>query len=300
MTKLPDLEAWAIFASVAEQRSFSGAATALGLSKATVSKAISRLERQLGQSLFHRTSRRLALAEAARPLAERAARMLAEARGAEEAACEGASLVGGRIRMAAPMSFGTREVAPVLARFLAEHPAVEVELHLSDARVDIVAEGYDIALRIADLPDSSLRARRLCGIAMHFVASPAYLLEHGRPAHAGQLADHRLLGYTNVAGPWRLTGPDGAEVTVPAVGPLSANSGDAIVPALLAGLGIARLPEFIVAPHLATGALEAILPDWTPPPTGLHLLTPPGQLRPARVEALIVWLSKHLRDPGGT
>ncbi|HEX8389712.1 MAG TPA: LysR family transcriptional regulator [Sphingomonas sp.] len=297
MARLPDLEAWAIFAAVAEQRSFSGAAAALGLSKATVSKAVTRLERQLGQSLFHRTSRRLALAESARPLAERAARMLAEARAAEEEACEGATLVGGRIRVAAPMSFGTREVAPVLAGFLAEHPHVEVELHLSDARVDIVAEGYDVALRIADLPDSSLRARRLCGIRMHIVASPAYLAKHGRPTHAGQLAEHRLLGYTNVPGPWRFRGPGGAEAVVNRVGPLAANSGDALVPALLAGLGVARLPGFIVGPHLATGALEAILPDWTPPPTGLHLLTPPGQLRPARVEALIAWLAQHLRDP---
>lgn len=296
MTKLPDLEAWAIFASVAEHRSFSGAAGALGLSKATVSKAVSRLERRLGQSLFHRTSRRLALAESAGPLAERAARMLAEARGAEEAACEGSGVVGGRVRVAAPMSFGTGRIAPVLAGFLREHPAVEIELHLSDARVDIVAEGYDVALRIADLPDSSLRARRLCGIAMRIVASPAYLDRAGRPAHAAELARHRLLGYTNVPGPWRFRGPDGAEAVVVPSGPLSANSGDALVPALLAGLGVARLPDFIVGPHLAGGALEAILPDWTPPPTGLHLLTPPGQLRPARVEALIAWLAKHLRD----
>jgi DNA-binding transcriptional LysR family regulator len=297
MARLPDLEAWAIFAAVAEQRSFSGAATALGLSKATVSKAVTRLERQLGQSLFHRTSRRLALAESARPLAERAGRMLAEARAAEEAACEGATLVGGRIRVAAPMSFGTQAVAPVLAGFLVEHPQVEVELHLSDARVDIVAEGYDVALRIADLPDSSLRARRLCGIQMHVIASPSYLAKHGRPTYAGQLAEHRLLGYTNVPGPWRFRGPGGAEAVVNCVGPLAANSGDALVPALLAGLGVARLPGFIVGPHLHSGALEAILPDWTPPPTGLHLLTPPGQLRPARVEALIAWLAQHLRDP---
>ena len=294
--RLPDLEAWAIFAAVAEHRSFSGAAQALGLSKATVSKAVSRLEAHLGQSLFHRTSRRLALAESARSLAEHAHAMLAQAQAAEEAARDAASSPAGRVRVAAPMSFGTRSVAPVLAAFLREHPAVEIELHLSDARVDIVAEGYDVALRIADLPDSSLRARRLCSIAMHIVASPDYLAQHGTPTHAGELADHRLLGYTNVSGPWRFRGPDGAEVAIACSGPLAANSGDAILPALLTGLGVARLPGFIVGPHLRDGSLLAILPDWTPPPTALHLLTPPSPLRPARVEALIAWLARHLRD----
>ena len=296
MQKLPDLEAWAIFAAVVEHRSFSAAAAAIGLSKATVSKAVTRLEAQLAQSLFHRTSRRLALTEAARPLAERAARIVAEARAAEETARDAASTPAGRIRLAAPMTFGVLTIAPVLTGFLAAHPLVEVELHLSDARVDIVAEGFDVALRIADLPDSSLRARRLCAVQGHIVAAPSYLAAHGRPLHAGELGEHRLFGYLNVPGAWRLKGPGGAEVVIQPAGPLSANSGEALLPALLAGFGIARLPGFIVGPHLESGALEAILPDWTPPPSGLHLLTPPGTLRPARVEALIAWLARHLKD----
>lgn len=295
--RLPDLEAWAIFAAVVEHHSFSGAAEAIGLSKATVSKAVSRLEAQLGQSLFHRTSRRLALTEAGRPLAEHARRMLAEATAAEEAARDAAAAPAGRIRVAAPMSFGVTSVAPLLAEFLAGHPGIEVDLSLSDAKVDIVAEGFDIALRIADLPDSSLRARRLCGIKLHIVAAPAYLAAHGEPRHPGELGDHRLFGYSNVNGPWHFRGPGGAEVSVRPAGPLSANSGDALVPALLGGLGIARLPGFIVGRHIEAGALVPILPDWTPPPIGLHLLTPPSPLRPARVEALIAFLGKRLRDP---
>lgn len=295
--RLPDLEAWAIFAAVVEQRSFSGAADAIGLSKATVSKAITRLEADLGQSLFHRTSRRLALTEAGKPLAERAARILAEARAAEEAARDAASVPAGRIRLAAPMSFGVSNVAPLLAQFLADHPGIEIDLHLSDAKVDIVAEGFDIALRIAQLPDSSLRARRLCGIATHLVASPAYLARAGTPTHPAQLGEHRLLGYSNVSGPWRFRGRDGAEITVRAEGPLAANSGEALVPALLAGLGIARLPGFIVGPHLQSGALLEILAGWADHSIGLHLLTPPSALRPARVEALIGFLAARLRDP---
>ncbi|WP_267397427.1 MULTISPECIES: LysR family transcriptional regulator [unclassified Sphingomonas] len=295
--RLPDLEAWAIFAAVVEHRSFSGAAEGIGLSKATVSKAITRLEAHLGQSLFHRTSRRLALTEAGKPLAEHAARILAEAYAAEESARDAASAPSGRVRLAAPMSFGVSNVAPLLADFLTAHPGIEIDLHCSDAKVDIVAEGFDVALRIADLPDSSLRARRLCSIAAHTVAAPAYLAAHGTPTHPGQLGDHRLFGYSNVAGPWRFRGPGGAEVSVKPQGPLVANSGEAIVPALLAGLGIARLPGFIVGPYLADGRLVEILTDWPPSPIGLHLLTPPSPLRPARVEALITFLSERLREP---
>ncbi len=295
--RLPDLEGWAIFAAVVEHRSFSGAADAIGLSKATVSKAITRLEEHIGQSLFNRTSRRLALTEAGKPLAEHATRILAQAHAAEEAARDAASAPTGRVRLAAPMSFGISNVAPLLADFLAAHPGVEIDLHCSDARVDIVAEGFDVALRIGDLPDSSLRARRLCDIAAHLVAAPAYLARYGMPTHPSQLADHQVLGYSNVLGPWRFQHSDGSDVAIKPHGPLTANSGEALLPALTAGLGIARLPGFIVGPHLASGAVVEILPEWAPAPTGLHILTPPSPLRPARVEALIAFLSATLRDP---
>lgn len=294
--RLPDLEAWAIFATVAEHRSFTAAADSLGLSKATVSKAVSRLEVDIGQSLFHRTSRRLALTEAGRPLAEHAALILASAQIAEEAARDAATAPTGRIRLAAPMTFGVGKIAPLLAEFLAAHPGIEIEINLSDARVDIVAEGFDVALRIAELPDSSLRARRLCTITSYLVAAPSYLARHGTPTHPGQLGDHALLGYTNVQGPWRFRGPDGADVSVKAEGPIAANSGDALMPSLIAGLGIARLPAFILGDTLETGAVVEILPDWRPAPVGLHLLTPPSPLRPARVEALIAFLADRLRD----
>ncbi len=294
--RLPDLEAWAIFASVVEHKSFSAAADDIGLSKATVSKAITRLEAHLGQSLFHRTSRRLALTEAGKPLANHAARILAEARAAEESANDSASAPTGRVRLAAPMSFGITNIAPLLAEFLTAHPGIEIELHLSDARVDIVAEGFDVALRIASLPDSSLRARRLCGIATHIVAAPAYLAARGTPTHPAQLGEHALFGYTNVTGPWRFQRGGEGDVSIRTQGQLSANSGEALVPALIAGLGIARLPTFIIAEHLDSGALVELLADWAPPPIGLHLLTPPSPLRPARVEALIAFLSQRLRD----
>lgn len=286
---LPDFEAWALFARVVEHRSFSGAAAASGVSKATVSKAIKRLEERLGTGLFHRTSRRITLTEAGQSLYERAQRILAEAEAAEEAARDSAGALAGRIRVAAPLTFGIRHVGPAVADFLAMHPDVEIDLSLSDARVDIVAEGVDIALRIADLPDSSLRARTLSPIRAHLVASPAYLDRHGRPRHPAELGEHRCFAYTNVANPdlWRFTGPGGEEAAVRLSGPLRTDNGDAMVPALLAGLGIAFLPDFVVDAELAEGTLEPILPEWTARPISLHLLTPPSTLRPARVEALI-------------
>lgn len=293
--RLPDLEAWAIFASVVEHRSFSGAADAIGVSKATVSKAVTRLEARLGQSLFHRTSRRLTLTESGRGLAEHAGRILAEAQAAEEAAHNAATAPVGLIRVTAPMTLGLASLAPALAEFLAEHPGIEIDLNLSDTKVDIVAEGIDIALRIADLPDSSLRARRLGPIKTHVVAAASYLEKHGRPAHPAQLGEHACFGYTNVTGPWRFRGPGGAEAAVRPAGPLRSNNGDALLPALRAGLGIGMLPGFIVDGDLAKGTLEAILTDWQTPPVALHLLTPPGNLRPARVEALIAFMTERFR-----
>ena len=295
--RLPDLEAWAIFASVVEHRSFSGAADSIGVSKATVSKAVTRLEAHLGQSLFHRTSRRLTLTETGKGLAEHAARILAEAIAAEEAAHDAATTPTGLVRLSAPMTLGLAIVAPLVAEFLLLHPGIEIELILSDAKVDIVAEGFDIALRIADLPDSSLRARRLGPIAIHIVGSPEYFAREGRPTHPAQLGEHACFGYTNVTGPWRFFSPGGAEAAVRPRGPLSANSGDALLPALRAGLGIGLLPDFIVGPDLASGKLEVVLADWHGPPIALHLVTPPSALRPARVEALMDFLTEKVRNP---
>ena len=295
--RLPDFEAWAIFATVVEHRSFTAAADALSLSKATVSKAVTRLEASLGTALFHRTSRRLSLTESGKALAERARRILAEAQAAEEAARDEASLPSGTVRMAAPMTFGLMHVGPAIADFLSAHPGISVDLHLSDEKIDIIDMGFDLALRIASLPDSSLRARRLGDVSAHVVASPSYLERHGTPTHPAQLGEHACLSYAYVATPdlWRFRGPDGEEVAVRLKGPLRTNSGEAMMPALRAGLGVARLPGFIVDADIAAGNLVSILPEWRGDPVALHLLSPPGGPRPARVELLIEFLSKRFR-----
>lgn len=299
MSKLPDLEGLAIFAKVVEMRSFVGAATELGLSKATVSKAIGRIETRLGTRLFNRTSRRFALTDAGKALAERAARILAEGEAAEDEAMAHAATPRGRVRLAAPMSFGLRQIAALLPDFLQQYPDIAIDLHLSDAVVDLVGEGFDAALRIAVMPDSSLVARRLCSVDRHVLAAPAYLARFGRPAHPLDLANHRCLSYAQPPAPetWHFSNDAGDHASVRPGGPLRVNNGDALIPALIAGLGIAALPDFIVADARAEGQLEVILADWRMPQSALHFVTPSAGPRPARIEVLAEFLMKRLARP---
>lgn len=296
MATIPDLEGLAIFAKVVEARSFAGAARDLRVSKGTVSKAVSRLEARLGARLLNRTSRRLALTDTGRRLADRARAMLAEAEAAENEVSSEAVQPRGLVRLAAPMSFGLIEVAPVLPEFLAAYPDISIDLHMSDETIDLVGMGFDLALRIAALPDSSLIARRIRPIERHVVASPGYLARHGRPTHPSHLAEHACLGYAYLPQPetWRFVGPAGEEVSVRPTGPLRANNADALLPAVEAGLGIAGQPDFIVRDCLAAGRIERLLPDWSPPPIALHLVMPPGGPRPARVDALAAFLVRRL------
>jgi DNA-binding transcriptional LysR family regulator len=296
---LPDFEGWAVFATVAEQRSFSGAAAALGLSKGTVSKAITRLETRLGIALFHRTSRRLTLTDSGAALVARAHDILAGAVEAEECAREEAGLPSGLVRLAVPMSFGLAEVGQVIARFMAEHPAISVELNLSDSRVDLVGDGYDAALRIGALADSSLIARKLRDVRRPIVASPKWVAAHGSPQHPADVPADALFGYTMSPSPAQLvmTHADGREAVLKGQGRLRANNGDVMLDALEAGLGIAVAPDFIVASRLTDGRLVEVLTDWALPPIALHLVTPPGRLRPRRVEVLIGALDAALRKP---
>ncbi|WP_421737927.1 LysR substrate-binding domain-containing protein [Caulobacter sp.] len=296
MSKLPDLEGLAIFAKVVELRSFAAAADELALSKATVSKAVTRLEMRLGARLFNRTSRRLALTDAGQSLVEPATRVLAQGEEAENTALAQSAAPRGLVRLAAPMSFGLSDVAPVLPQFLALYPEVTVDLHLSDATIDLVGMGFDAALRIAALPDSSLVARRLRPVKRYVVGAPSYLARQGRPTHPGHLAEHSCLGYAYMPTPdtWRFVNAAGEEASIRPAGPLRVNNADALMPALIAGQGLAVMPDFIAGAALADGRLEAVMPDWSPPPIALHLVMPPGGPRPARVEALTAFLTATL------
>lgn len=296
MSKLPDFEGLALLAKVAEEKSFAGAARSLNLSVATVSRAITRLEDRLGAQVFNRTSRKVALTDFGRRLAERGARVLLEAEEAETAARELSSRPRGTINLAVPMSFGLREIAPIVPKFLRQYPEIALNLHLSDATVDVIGEGFDAAIRIAALPDSSLIARRLRAMKRFVVASPAYIARNGRPQSPSELNVHHCLGYayrlrTNN---WHFRHKDGEEISVTPTGPLSVTNIDALLPTLLDGVGIAELPSFVADPYVADGRLEVLLPEWQLPGGGLYFITPSSRVRPARIDALSEFLAAHL------
>ena len=299
MPTLPDFEGLAMFAKVVEERSYAGAARSMGVSVATVSRAVSRLEDRLGGRLFNRSSRRLGLTEFGRGLADRAGRLYAEAEEIEHVARETARRPRGLVRLAAPMSFGTRWVAPILPDFFRHYPDIAVDLHLSDEQVDLIVGGFDAALRIAVLEDSSLVAKRLAPARRFIVAAPSYLAHYGRPRHPDDLAAHPCLGYAYRAkrDVWRFTNKAGGDATVTPVGPLRVTNVDALIPTLLAGLAIAELPEFIAFDLLRTGQVEALLPDWSMTLGGLYFVTPTARARSAKVEALSSFLTERLSRP---
>jgi len=294
--RLPDMEAIAIFAKVVETRGIAAAASELGLSSPTVSKALARLEQRLGARLLYRTSRRLALTDAGRTLAERAARLLADAEAAEAALAEQSATPRGTVRLAAPMSFGQRQVAPALPAFMRAYPDIGIDLHLGDALVDVIGEGFDLALRIGEMPDSSLLVRRLAPVPRAVVAAPSYLDRFGRPAHPLDLAGHDCIGYAylRIRDAWQFHNAAGETVTVRPHGRLRVNNGEAALPAAIAGLGIVSMPAFMMDEAIADGRLEPILPDWSARQPSLYLVSPPSGPRPARIAVLAAFLTQLL------
>ena len=299
MSKLPDFEGLAMFAKVAEERSFAAAARTMGVSVATVSRAVTRLEERLGGRLFNRTSRRLALTDYGHTLAERASKIFADAEEVEDFAREASSRPRGLVKLAAPLSFGTRWVAPLLPKFFRRYPDIVVDLHLTDEQTDLIGEGFDAALRIAVLEDSSLVARLIAPVRRFVDASPTYIARYGRPQHPHDLVGHQCLSYTKRQkhDVWRFTHrKTGEECPIRPTGPLRGTSAEALLPTVLEGLAITELPEFVATQYFPDGQLEPILTDWRLPEGGLYFVTPTARARPAKVSALADFLIAELTD----
>jgi DNA-binding transcriptional LysR family regulator len=291
LDRLTSLE---VFARVASVGSLSGAARAMGLSQTMVTKHIASLEARLGIKLFHRTTRRLSITEAGRSYLESSERILSDMEAADAAVASERVEPRGLLRVNVPVVFGTRQIAPLLADFTERYPNVTIELGLNDRLVDLAEEGWDLAIRIGKLRDSSMVARRLAPSRMVVCAAPSYLARHGTPRSVGDLASHNCLGYTlsqqASAAEW-LFGKQG-EIRVQVKGNLRANNGDALRAATLAGLGVARQPTFIVADDLRAGTLVALALDQPEIQTSaVHAVYLPDRRPPAKVRAFIDFLA---------
>lgn len=252
------------FVTVAEQGSFAAAADRLDLSRAMVTKLVSALEAHLGVRLMHRTTRRLSLTEAGETYLAQGGALLAELEDLDALLSQGASKASGRLRVTAPVSFGMRFLGRAIAGFQRQYPQVEVELSLNDRKVDLVEEGFDLAIRVSNLADSSLIARPLAKVRDRWCASPDYLLRHGVPQHPDELAQHDCLIYTLTSQPnlWEYQAPDGSTGRVRVKGSLRANNGDILTDAAIQGMGITRQPEFLLQQVLEAGQLQTILDDF--------------------------------------
>ncbi|TNC09591.1 LysR family transcriptional regulator [Methylobacterium terricola] len=290
---MPDrLTGMQIFVRVASTGSLSAAARALGLSQSGVTKHVAALEDRLGVRLLHRTTRRLTLTEAGRRYHEACERILAEIDEAEAAAGAEAEEPRGTLRLNVPVSFGVLQVAPMLADFARAHATLAVELGLNDRPVDLIEEGWDLAIRIGHLRDSSLVARALAPCRMRVCAAPSYLAARGWPRRPQDLADHNCLGYTLASDDgWRF---EGGTVTV--AGSLRASNGDALVAAAAAGLGMIYQPTFLVADALRRGSLVA-LDLGTIPSLPIHAMMPSRRSPPAKVRALVEFVAGRFADP---
>jgi DNA-binding transcriptional LysR family regulator len=293
------LQAIEIFVKVAELKSFSAAATALNLSRTLVSERVRDLEEELGVRLLQRTTRRVSLTEPGASFLERARLGLAAL---DEAAAEASSLSAeprGVLRVNAPMSFGFRHLAPALGGFMQRYPDVRVELTLTDRLVNLIEDNVDVAIRIGDLRDSSLIARKLASCRMMLCASPAYLKRKGAPKHPRDINDHTCLFYTYWldGDEWRLTRKGEEEIVHAGQAALRSNNGDAIAEAAAEGAGIALQPNFIVGPLIKQGRLVEILPSWRAAEFGVYAVHAQSQFTPAKSRAFMDHLAKAYSRP---
>lgn len=290
-----------IFVSVVETGTLTGAAERLGLGKSVVSRRLTELEADLGVSLIQRTTRRLNLTESGRAYYARCVAILADVEEAEAEVSLAHGALRGSLKVALPQAFGLLHLAPLLLAFMKQHPDVRLELDFNDRQIDLMQDGFDLAIRIATLEDSSLIARRLAPIPHQLAASPGYLAQNGSPGTAAELVRHDGLAYSNVRDPglWSYRAPDGqpGQVRVPVR--LAASSGEFLLQAAIAGEGLVLLPAFYMHAALRSGELVEVLADHRWPEPAAYAVYPPTRHLSNRARTFIDFLVEHLSASDG-
>ncbi len=295
------LSAMNLYCHIVDAGQLSIAADQLNLSKGAVSKQLAKLETHLGGRLLNRTTRRLTPTEAGIAFYERAKLILESV---DEAECVVTGLTAepqGTLKINAPMSFGIQHMGKLLADYQNKYPKMKIDLTLHDRQIDLVEEGYDLALRIAKLKDSSLIARRLAPCHLVMCASPAYLQEHGEPKKPSDLKKHQCLlyAYSDSVKNWMFEDKEGKKKQISVDGSLYANNGNLICNALINGMGIARLPTFIIGDAIRKGEAKIILDDWRPEPQNISLLYPSSRHLSAKVRAFVDLAVEHFKPIQG-
>lgn len=294
------LQAIQVFVQVAESSSFVRAAERLGLSTTAVSRQVAELEKHLQSRLLQRTTRRISLTETGRTFYERCVQILAELGEAEREAAQEAAEPRGTIRLTTSVNFGTHQVTPAIASFLARHAQVKFDVSLSDRIVDIVEEGFDLAIRIGGTGGQNLVARKLGETRLVACASPGYIARQGAPAAPEDLVRHNCLTYEYaMRDTWRFRDAAGRERTVRVAGSLNSNNGDLNVAAAVEGLGIAMEPDFIVGVELKNGALVPVLASFEAPALPIYAVYPSRRFLPAKVRAFVDFLAERFTGAKG-
>ena len=286
-----------VFTAVVDAGSFVAAADALGMSKAAVSRYVSELEQRLRVRLLHRTTRKLSLTAEGELFLARCREILAGIEESEAELSTRRDTASGQLKVSVPVSFGIRHLAPLWSEFMQAHPRVTLDVQLADRIMDLVDEGFDLAVRIARLPDSSLVSRKLAATRLVLCASPHYLRARGTPQHPTELANHDLIGYSLLAqgDQWQFTGPDGA-VSVRVRPRFWSNNGDTCVAASLRGAGLQLQPTFLIARELADGQLVEVLPEFRSVELGIYAVYPSRKFVLPKVRALVEFLAERLKD----
>ncbi|MGD8348345.1 MAG: LysR family transcriptional regulator [Gammaproteobacteria bacterium] len=294
MDRFEELEA---YVAVIDYQGFGKAGERLGIAKSMVSRRVSQLETRLGVQLLQRTTRRQSMTDAGREFYRRATQLLADLNEAEQFVSDSHSRLSGRIRLAMPLGFGIRQLAEPISRFLAEHPGIDMDIDLNDRQVDLIEENIDLAIRLGDLEDSTLIARKLASVQLVTCASPDYLERRGEPVHPAELNRHEVVIYSNAPVSWQWSyREDGKAVNTRVKYRISVNSGEFLALLASRGLALVSAPLPLLQDYIDSGALVPVLEDFEQPIIGVYAVYPPGRLVSRRARVLSDTIYEYFRE----